>query len=278
MVEEYLKINILKFEDVVDKDIFSSKFTILKCLKGQLSILKEDTPFIFKKNSHFFVFENIHIKVEKCSKDVSLQIIEIENEILGDLIAYVDHRILSSLDSCNPEYFNDGDFFMLDSLFSQLIFIQNSNNNFTKRIIQNTLLNYFLVMSEHIMKTKEANNEFISLFESSLVHKFFNALQENIFTNRTVAFYADKLNISERHLYHIIKRSLNSTPKQEIDFSLMSSIKRLLLTTNLSIQQISDKLNFPYQANFNQFFTRKMKISPSEFRKNLQQVIQNKEC
>lgn len=84
--------------------------------------------------------------------------------------------------------------------------------------------------------------------------------------HRDINFYADKLNISSRYLHKISKETVRSTPKEIIDFYVSGTAKRLLLSSDLTTQQITYKLNFPDQATFGQFFKRNVGMSPSEFR------------
>ncbi len=82
-----------------------------------------------------------------------------------------------------------------------------------------------------------------------------------------VEYYAARLNITSRYLFKICKENSGLTPKQSIDFVIAGEAKKLLLTSMLSFQEISDRLNFPDQNAFTQFFKRTVGVTPSEFRK-----------
>ncbi|MEG2179117.1 MAG: helix-turn-helix domain-containing protein, partial [Bacteroidales bacterium] len=99
-----------------------------------------------------------------------------------------------------------------------------------------------------------------------IIDSFFALCAVNHSQYRNIEYYAGKLNISSRYLYKITKELVQSTPKQIIDYYVSGSAKKWLLTTILTNQQIADKLNFPDQATFGQFFKRNVGMSPSEFR------------
>ena len=50
------------------------------------------------------------------------------------------------------------------------------------------------------------------------------------------------------------------------DFVILSA-KRMLKTTTMSIQEISDELNFANQSFFGKFFKQNTGLSPSSYRK-----------
>jgi AraC-like DNA-binding protein len=47
--------------------------------------------------------------------------------------------------------------------------------------------------------------------------------------------------------------------------------KALLKSTNMTIQQISDELNFPSQSFFGKYFKRVVGVSPKEYRESKMQ-------
>jgi AraC-like DNA-binding protein len=56
--------------------------------------------------------------------------------------------------------------------------------------------------------------------------------------------------------------------KSFIDDCLLQEIKLLLLSTDLSIQELSDRLHFSDQSHLGRFFKRHTGLSPSVYRKS----------
>ncbi|MDR0368520.1 MAG: helix-turn-helix domain-containing protein, partial [Bacteroidales bacterium] len=51
-----------------------------------------------------------------------------------------------------------------------------------------------------------------------------------------------------------------------IDNYVVLEAKALLKSTNMTVQQISDELNFPSQSFFGKYFHRVVGVSPKEYR------------
>ena len=101
-----------------------------------------------------------------------------------------------------------------------------------------------------------------------LLSRFYSLLSEQSpLTERSSQYYADRLNISVRHLFKICKTETHQTPKDIINEFLTGEIQNTLLTTDLNIQQITDRFSFPDPTAFGQFFKRQTGMSPGEFRK-----------
>lgn len=101
-----------------------------------------------------------------------------------------------------------------------------------------------------------------------LLNHFFELVGENtLLGQRSIAFYAEKLCISERYLFKICKKETGKTPKILVNEYIIGQIKNALLTSEMTHQQIADHFGFPDQSAFGQFFKRQEGMSPSEFRK-----------
>lgn len=134
-------------------------------------------------------------------------------------------------------------------------------------------------------KIESARHLTLSMFYgySHLKHKVnevksTNSRQEEIFTKftellerhhkkeREIAFYADKMCMTSKHLSQVIKDYTGKTALGLIEEYVISEAKSMLLSTTMSIQQISDELKFPSQSVFGKYFKRVAGISPSEYR------------
>ncbi|MDR1683483.1 MAG: helix-turn-helix domain-containing protein, partial [Candidatus Symbiothrix sp.] len=86
-------------------------------------------------------------------------------------------------------------------------------------------------------------------------------------TEKQVGFYAEKLCLTPKYLSRIIKQNTGKSAHEWLDDYVMLEAKALLKSTNMTIQQISDELNFPSQSFFGKFFKREEGISPRAYKK-----------
>ncbi|MDR1129426.1 MAG: helix-turn-helix domain-containing protein [Prevotellaceae bacterium] len=100
-----------------------------------------------------------------------------------------------------------------------------------------------------------------------LLDRFVKLVQENFREQRNIGFYADRLCLTPRYLSKVIKENSGASAGEWIDGFVALKAKSLLRTTSMTIQQISDELNFPSQSFFGKYFRRLAGVSPSDYRK-----------
>lgn len=101
--------------------------------------------------------------------------------------------------------------------------------------------------------------------QDEVFKKLMNLVHEHCSSQREVTFYANKLCISTKYLTGIC-RSVTGVPAKKIidDFAILE-IKVLLQSTELTIQEIADRLCFPDQSYLGRYFKRHEGISPKEY-------------
>ena len=82
----------------------------------------------------------------------------------------------------------------------------------------------------------------------------------------TVAYFADKVNLSPSYFSDLIRKLTGSTPKEFISRFIMEEAKRRLVETREDIGEIAYRLGFNYPAHFSRMFKRVVGLSPKEFR------------
>lgn len=102
----------------------------------------------------------------------------------------------------------------------------------------------------------------------ALFYRFIVAVENNFKQERSVSSYADMLCVSPKHLSAVVKEVSGRTAGEWIDLYVVAEIKRLLMSTDLSIQEISCKLQFVNQSFFGKYFKSHTGMSPREFRNN----------
>lgn len=99
-----------------------------------------------------------------------------------------------------------------------------------------------------------------------LMQRFISEVHEHYAHERKVSFYAGRLNITAGHLSAIVKEHSGKSASEWIDRFVIMEAKAMLKSTTLTVQQISDGLNFPSQSFFGKFFRRVTGLSPKAYR------------
>lgn len=100
----------------------------------------------------------------------------------------------------------------------------------------------------------------------ALFYKFILEIENGFKEQRSVSYYADKLCVSPKHLSSVVKDISGHTAGEWIDYYVVNEIKRLLVSTDLSIQEISCKMHFVNQSFFGKYFKSHAGVSPRDFR------------
>ncbi|MCD8393339.1 MAG: helix-turn-helix domain-containing protein [Bacteroidales bacterium] len=99
-----------------------------------------------------------------------------------------------------------------------------------------------------------------------LFYKFLTLVERHYKEERSVAFYADKMCVSAKHLSAVVKESSGRTAGDWIDSYVILEAKMMLSGSDLTVQQISTQLNFPNQSFFGKYFKHHTGYSPRQYR------------
>lgn len=103
--------------------------------------------------------------------------------------------------------------------------------------------------------------------QEELLKRFISLIHVHCSSEREAGFYANLLCISTKYLSDICNSVIGKSAKKLIDEFVLLEIKVLLQNTELPLQEISDRLNFPDQSYLGRFFKRYTNESPSKYRK-----------
>jgi len=116
------------------------------------------------------------------------------------------------------------------------------------------------------LATEAENAEPVNRRSEEYYNKFMLLLNQYFKHERTIGFYASKLYITPKYLTSLIKKTSGKTAMEWINDSVIMEAKNLLKYSDMSIQDISEYLNFSNQSFFAQYFKRFSGCSPSAYR------------
>ncbi len=100
-----------------------------------------------------------------------------------------------------------------------------------------------------------------------IFEKFIALVNAHCREQRQLAYYADRLCLTERYLGVVVSHTSGTTAKEWIDRAVATAAKVLLRHTDKSISQIADELHFANDSFFCKYFRRIEGMAPGEYRK-----------
>lgn len=156
--------------------------------------------------------------------------------------------------------------------FYQLIESALSSNgpetdNIVRCLLEAFLLSLLALMREHQPKDIE-NDRTASRGSRVLSERFMELLSQHHQQERMVQFYADKLCVTPKYLSMVVKDYSGKNPSDWICEYVIAEAKSLLHYSQLSVQEVAFRLNFPTQSAFGKFFKQKTGVSPTQYLKS----------
>lgn len=142
--------------------------------------------------------------------------------------------------------------------------LQDTDNPYRLQMVQHLIMAMFYSSG----KLRELEVEDAPRSNADVLTKeFMSLVKENFRRERQLQFYADALCITPRYLSRVVKECTGESAAEWIERCVVLEARALLKSTNMTIQQISDELNFPSQTFFGKYFKRRVGLSPKEYRR-----------
>lgn len=103
-------------------------------------------------------------------------------------------------------------------------------------------------------------------FTASLFLRFLTLVQQQVLTEREVAWYADRLCITPKYLSQVCRTMTGLPASQWIQFYASFELVSLLNDTSKTLSEISDLMNFENISHFSRYVKKMLGKSPSEYR------------
>ena len=242
------------------------------CLNGQGEIRLNMNDQLLEKHKLLILFPQAIITLSNISDDFSFLYIRMSPEFMSEIlfrfppsfVGFIKERFYHQLPEEAFELFYKEYFKTLQARY-------NDRAHLCRReVIANILRNFFLdtyskvKINESLMPSSRSR-------KNLLMEQFCELVIKNYSISREVSFYADKLFITPKYLSMILKELdvHNRSAKEWIDDHTITAIKLTLSTSNLSILEIANNMNFPSLSFFCKYFKSRTGMSPKNYRKRM---------
>ena len=241
---------------------------ILLVKHGKCTIELDLKKYTLAEQSCVVAFPNQIARISDISKDIKFICAACSLPMVEELMTHVNEAFSliikakqQPLLKLNPiEYGN------IQQSFNFLIAkIRSSGQNpYNLQIVQNALLT--LAYECVGILTKSDNVEQPSSKKEALFNSFINLISQHHKQEHGVSYYATKLFITPKYLTRVVEEISHKPAKRWIDEYIALEAKMMLRSTQKTVQEISDELNFPDMSFFGKFFKRMVGMSPKAYR------------
>ncbi len=248
-------------DDIGGQTMFRNGIVIILCKGEGGSLVVDSKSYQLSDYNIIILPENHIINYAAIASSVDKNIIVVSVDYILNMPSPIDTNIFSysrymSLMKISGEKFDD-----LQNYFRFLAKEFGEQSKYQNQIIQSIFYALILeIIGEYERLFSIGNNSEIRA--DSLSDRFFRLLAQHYRVHRTVQFYADKLNLTAKYLSTAIKRITGRPILDWIHEAILIDAKMLLRSTDLTVQQIADQLNFSSPSAFVQFFKKHTGTTP----------------
>lgn len=104
--------------------------------------------------------------------------------------------------------------------------------------------------------------------QQHLARKLYSLVVNNYRKEHQVRFYSEQMCLTPQYLNQITTHTFGKTLSAIITDQLFTTARSMILSSDMSLQEIANELNFPDQASFSKFIKKAAGVSPNTMRKN----------
>lgn len=239
---------------------------IYLCRKGWAQVTINLQEYEIVENSQVVLMPGSILRVNGASDDFSIDYLAFSTDIFREASIRLESSFFGFLIE-NPCYVLPVENTKsIDGLMrSTTLIYDDQENRFRNQIAKNHLQCFLWDIYDKChryfsIQQIEGKNRQDEVFK-----KFMNLVHDYCSSQREVTFYANELCISTKYLTGICRSVTGAPAKKIIDDFAILEIKVLLQSTELTIQEIADRLGFPDQSYLGRYFKRHEGMSPREY-------------
>ncbi|MDR1129688.1 MAG: helix-turn-helix domain-containing protein [Prevotellaceae bacterium] len=248
---------------------FPFKFDMLflvVCTKGNIIGTVDFRPYNLTAPCAIIIRPNQILHCEHVSEDFAGYCLVISQRLAPELLPLVDKQatILAAIKEYPyAQLYPEGMPFVKKYFFTLKKIMAMTDSPYRLEMIKHLTMLFFYTTYSFFQKRIDTTQQ---TRQGLLVERFTNLVRENYRRERDTEFYADKLCLTTKYLSQVIKTATGKSAADWIADFVILEAKALLKSTNMTVQQISDELNFPSQSFFGKYFKRIVGMSPKEYR------------
>ncbi len=245
-------------------------YAICVCVTGQVAVEIDNLQYHLSDNEFLILAPWTVVRFVQTHENLRMKLLLFDKNFLLKNIAnpfFLDRLGLFAGRSFRVFRSNELEAKRLFSLMEYLEEVSNRAGRHILDLVRTIIFNILLEIAEIV--DQEGVELIVDPEEGAcLFFRFTKLVQEQVSTHREVAYYADRLSVTNKYLIHVVKRASGKTPHQIIDEHILKEALALLGNPEKSVSDIAYTIGFNSVSAFGRFFKKYINISPSEYRKS----------
>jgi len=238
-------------------------------LRGESRLKIDLKEYTLKPNTIFTILPNQIFESIEDSHDNYVEILLFSVDFMSDLPLPKNFDVLNNMKfqpclEVSDEYMNE--------IIEYHAFITKACSQqkhiHRKEIVESLLCALIALISSLYAEKKENEESMLNTRGEEIVNDFSDLLMQYHRNERSASFYADKMCITAPYLSRTLKNMTGRSISTWINEAVILDAKALLKSTNMTVMQISEELNFPNPSFFGRFFKQYAGITPLKYKKS----------
>lgn len=252
----------------LEQALIFNGFVFGVCLKGNAQFKINYRTYEISENEIFTILPDQIFKLIRESNDLLIETLFLSADFIIRLPLPKNFDLLKKIDSSPTQKVKKDAIHDILEIHSLIAKHHHNELNPYRDLMTSGFIYALLMQIGYLYEASPViQSPFLSRQEA-LTEEFFRLLIEHYIHERSVAFYAEKLSLTPKYLSMAIKKVTGHSILNWINEAVIIEAKKRLKTTDHTILQISEELNFPNPSFFGRFFKQYVGMTPLEYRNN----------
>lgn len=269
-----LKVNLISpsgIHQITEED----RYKLLFCIRGSMRFRSEGSNFELLPNQLQFLRPDQGLHLIAHGKETAYYKIDFSKDFLSQ--GMLRETLLENLFNTSREMYplhvpifklNAERGQVMRKMFERIQTEFNSDQPMHEQMIR-------LLFMEMVLEIIRSDEHFVDLLAMRIAHsrnrqltnKFTALVNIHFDKYKSVQRYADMLFVTAKHLSEVVKEETGLTALNVIHNKIFAEARFMLCRTELSIKEISDRLDFDTGSHFSRFIKQCSGYNPSDYRK-----------
>lgn len=237
------------------------------CLQGNARIKINLQEINVKAYSAIIILPNYVFQIMEQSEDLRIEFLVFSFDFISGIRLVVEREIPEKIEQMTYIPIADSEINDLLELHHLIVKqYQRTTHLFREKIVRNLLYALIYEVLQLFQKTRIGHVSETKSHRETLLQQFIELVFKYHRQERSITFYARMMHLTPKYLSKVIKETSGKSISEWVDEMVIIMAKALLKSSNLTISQISEELNFATPSLFCRYFKKRTQKTAGQYR------------